>query len=176
MRIGELTREAGVTRKALRYYEAQGLLTSRRTPSGYREFDTAAVEVVRAIRAGQRLGLKLEDLRDILVAVARGTKPCADLQRLIEGKRAAVRRRIDELRAFDEYLQGLTAPVGPDHGPQCPIISRVNAAESQRRSSTSSPRQREPASAPWLREPPSHEFSHDEPKDGVERRRKPRRL
>jgi len=130
MRIGELTREAGVTRKAVRYYEAHGFLASRRTPSGYREFDAAALEVVRAIRAGQRLGLKLEDLRDVLVAVASGTKPCADLRRLIEEKRAAIRRRIDELRAFDEYLQRLAAPVDVDDGPQCPIISRVNAAES----------------------------------------------
>lgn len=48
MRIGELTREAGVTRKAVRYYEAHGLLTSRRTPSGYRDFDADALEVVHS--------------------------------------------------------------------------------------------------------------------------------
>ncbi len=130
MRIGELTRETGVTRKAVRYYEAHGLLTSRRTPSGYRDFDTAALEVVRAIRAGQRLGLRLEDLRDVLVAVADGTKPCADLRQLIEEQRATIRRRIEELRAFDEYLQELSTSDDFENGSCCPIISRINAAES----------------------------------------------
>ena len=127
MRIGELTRRAGVTRKAVRYYEARGFLSSRRTRSGYREFDAAALQVLRAIRAGQRLGLKLKDLGDVVAAVANGTKPCADLRRLLEEQRSAVRQRIDELHAFDEYLQKLEVTVDPDGGAECPIIARINA-------------------------------------------------
>jgi DNA-binding transcriptional MerR regulator len=133
MRVGQLTREAGITSKAVRYYEARGFLTSRRSPAGYREFGAEAVAVVRAIQAGRRLGFKLEDLRDVLVAVARGTKPCADLQRLIDEKRKVVRRRVRELLAFDRYLESLAIPTeGPIDDSPCPILSRVMHDAEQR--------------------------------------------
>ncbi len=35
MRIGELARRSGVSERSLRYYEAQGLLSSERTPGGH---------------------------------------------------------------------------------------------------------------------------------------------
>ena len=38
MRIGELSRRAGVSQRALRYYEEQGLLRPARRSSGYREY------------------------------------------------------------------------------------------------------------------------------------------
>lgn len=50
MRIGELAHRAGVSTRALRYYEEQGLLTSERTPSGQRIYAEAAVERVRLIQ------------------------------------------------------------------------------------------------------------------------------
>ena len=39
MRISDLAAEAGVTVKAVRYYEAQGLLKPRREANGYRAYD-----------------------------------------------------------------------------------------------------------------------------------------
>jgi DNA-binding transcriptional MerR regulator len=38
MKIGELAREAGVTVKAVRYYESLGLLGAARLGNGYRDF------------------------------------------------------------------------------------------------------------------------------------------
>ncbi|KAB7845027.1 MerR family transcriptional regulator [Streptomyces mobaraensis] len=49
MRIGELSRRTGVSERALRYYEQQGLLTSERTAGGHREFGEAAVDRVVCI-------------------------------------------------------------------------------------------------------------------------------
>ncbi len=43
MRIGELAREAGVTVKAVRYYESLGLLDAARLGNGYRCADGGAV-------------------------------------------------------------------------------------------------------------------------------------
>ena len=50
MRIGEVARQAGVSTRALRYYEEQGLLASERTPSGQREYAASAVERVRLVQ------------------------------------------------------------------------------------------------------------------------------
>lgn len=50
MRIGELARRAGVTNKAVRYYERLGLVSSPRSANGYREYDDHHVRVVVEIR------------------------------------------------------------------------------------------------------------------------------
>ncbi|MFJ9855504.1 MerR family transcriptional regulator [Streptomyces sp. NPDC101150] len=64
MRIGEAAAAAGTTPRALRLYEARGLLRPPpRTASGQREYGSAEVARVRAIRSLLALGLTLEDLR-----------------------------------------------------------------------------------------------------------------
>lgn len=50
MRIGELAKRTGVSSRSLRYYEAQGLLTSVRSEAGQRHYSDAEVERVSLIR------------------------------------------------------------------------------------------------------------------------------
>jgi DNA-binding transcriptional MerR regulator len=66
-RIGELAALSGVTPRALRLYEARGLLAEpQRTESGYRLYGTA--ELVRAIRIRRlrALGMSLEQIAGVL--------------------------------------------------------------------------------------------------------------
>lgn len=51
MRIGELAKEAGVSVRVLRHYEAQGLISSRRQANGYRAYTASTIETVGHIRA-----------------------------------------------------------------------------------------------------------------------------
>ncbi|WP_337249000.1 MerR family DNA-binding transcriptional regulator [Leucobacter chromiireducens] len=57
MRIGELARRAGVSVKAVRYYEEIGLLAPERDTNGYRDFDGADLRAVQEIRALAELGI-----------------------------------------------------------------------------------------------------------------------
>lgn len=50
MRISELAGRAGVTTKAVRYYERLGLIASPRASNGYREYSTEHLRVVQEIR------------------------------------------------------------------------------------------------------------------------------
>jgi MerR family copper efflux transcriptional regulator len=50
MRIGELARQAGVSVRVLRHYEAQGLIQSQRLANGYRDYPSATADQVRWIR------------------------------------------------------------------------------------------------------------------------------
>lgn len=61
MHITDLARQAGVTVKAVRYYEARGLLKPERAANGYREYDDRDVRVVREVRALQSLGLTADE-------------------------------------------------------------------------------------------------------------------
>ena len=125
MRIGQLAARVGITEKALRYYEARGLLKADRNSAGYREFDERAIDVVAAIRAGQKIGLRLEELRDVLDHVQKGVKPCATLRALIAKQRNEVSDRIAELRRFDAYLASLEGAQPASDDAECPILARA---------------------------------------------------
>ncbi|SDP36596.1 DNA-binding transcriptional regulator, MerR family [Nakamurella panacisegetis] len=57
MRIGELSARTGVSQRSLRYYEQQGLLSSRRAASGQRHFEDAHVIRVHLIQEFLAAGL-----------------------------------------------------------------------------------------------------------------------
>lgn len=75
MRIGELADATGASTRALRYYEAEGLVVPRRLPNGYREYDDYLVDRVRQIRGLLDAGLPTRIIRQIL--------PCLDTPRTI---------------------------------------------------------------------------------------------
>ena len=76
MRIGTLAARTGVSTRMLRYYEEQGLLTSRRGANGYREFGEADVERVRSVRSLIASGLPTR-----LVAVVLGVEGAGEATR-----------------------------------------------------------------------------------------------
>ncbi|HUQ60453.1 MerR family transcriptional regulator [Lentzea sp.] len=112
MRIGELSKATGVSSRALRYYEQQGLLRSERRSNGYREYVPESVEVVAFVQDLFRAGLSSDVVRDILPC-AQGEHPRGDCAALL----ARVRQVRDELlrqeqhiaerrRRLDAYLDG----------------------------------------------------------------------
>ena len=67
--IGEIAKRSGVSRKALRLYEAQGILpTPRRTAAGYRVYAEIDLHRLEFIREAKTLGLTLEAIRELIVA------------------------------------------------------------------------------------------------------------
>jgi DNA-binding transcriptional MerR regulator len=70
VRIGELSERTGTSRRLLRYYEEQGLITSQRRANGYRDFDGRLVDRVRQIRELLDTGLPTRIIKQIL--------PCLD--------------------------------------------------------------------------------------------------
>ncbi|MEK8227594.1 MerR family transcriptional regulator [Oerskovia sp. M15] len=72
MRIGEVAHRAGVSTRALRYYEEQGLLTSSRTPSGQRSYPESAVERVQLIQQFFTAGLSSRTILQLLPCVDSG--------------------------------------------------------------------------------------------------------
>lgn len=98
MRIGEVAERAGVTTKTLRYYESIGLLPSaERTASGYRSYDTEALERVRFIRDAQASGLSLTEIQSVVELKAHGHRSC-------EHTRSLLHRHLDEIDAQIERL------------------------------------------------------------------------
>ncbi len=73
--MGELAHRTGTTVRALRYYEAAGLVVPRRLGNGYREYAPVAVRLVEQIRTLTALGFSVEETRPFVEAMADGDGP-----------------------------------------------------------------------------------------------------
>jgi len=72
MHIKDLAQRAGVTVRAVRYYESRGLITPRREANGYRAYDDADVHVVREVRALLSLGMTAEETHPFVECLRAG--------------------------------------------------------------------------------------------------------
>lgn len=105
MPIGELARRAGVAASALRFYEAQGLIQGGRSAGGRRQYPRHVLRRVAFLRAGQRVGLSLEELRQALAALPDNRTPTrADWERLARGWQALLDARLAQLQRLRDQL------------------------------------------------------------------------
>ena len=66
MKIGELSKLSQISIRMLRYYEEAGLLSPKRTVSGYRQFEIEDIDRVKLIHKLNSAGLTLKVIRKIL--------------------------------------------------------------------------------------------------------------
>ena len=67
VKINEVERKAGITKKNIRFYEEQGLISPRRnSENGYREYGDEEVHVLRRIKLLRKLGIPIEEIRQML--------------------------------------------------------------------------------------------------------------
>ncbi|MFS8204011.1 MerR family transcriptional regulator [Streptomyces sp. CWNU-52B] len=96
MRIGEVARRSGVSVRALRYYEEQGLLASGRSPGGQREYAEGAVDRVRILQQLYAAGLPSRRIAELLPCI--DSDATSDHQRaMLEAEHARIRQQIDQL-------------------------------------------------------------------------------
>jgi DNA-binding transcriptional MerR regulator/peroxiredoxin len=106
MRVGELARRTGTTVRALRYYEAAGLVVPRRESNGYREYEPIAVDLVRQIRELTALGLSVEETRPFVESLADGQEAdvCAAAVATYRSAINGLQERIGRLTAQRDNL------------------------------------------------------------------------
>lgn len=63
MRISDVEKQTGLTRKTIRFYEAKGLLTVGRSDNSYRDYDEAVVAELRRIVILRKAGISLSDVQ-----------------------------------------------------------------------------------------------------------------
>ena len=64
MKINEVERLIGITKKNIRFYEEQGLLTpNRNKENGYRDYNEDDIRTLEQIKLLRKLGLPLDEIR-----------------------------------------------------------------------------------------------------------------
>jgi MerR family transcriptional regulator, redox-sensitive transcriptional activator SoxR len=106
--VGQVSARSGVAPSALRFYERQGLITSDRTIGNQRRYHGDVLCRVAMIRACQRVGLSIADIRTALAELPAGQVPGPeDWDRLSQRLQRELHDRIDDLnRALHELTGG----------------------------------------------------------------------
>lgn len=108
LRIGEAAVAAGLEPSAIRYYEAHDVVPApHRTDAGYRDYDDAAVDLLRFVRRLRSLELPLDDVKEIVSLRTRGEPPCSQVREAMAREAAAIQKRIDDLLNLREELSRL---------------------------------------------------------------------
>jgi MerR family redox-sensitive transcriptional activator SoxR len=103
--IGELSARSGVAASALRFYEAQGLIESRRTDGNQRRYDRTTLRRVAFVQAGRAAGIPLADIAAALDGLPSGRKPAReDWERLSRAWKQDLEARIGTLEALRDRL------------------------------------------------------------------------
>jgi len=106
MRTGEVAESAGVSVRALRYYEEQGLVIADRSPSGHRQYAESAVERVKFIQLLYSAGLGSKAILQVLPFLTLSSRPHGMTQRL-KDERDRIRTQIDDLTRAHDRLNEL---------------------------------------------------------------------
>ena len=103
--VGQIAERAGVAVSALHFYERNGLITSTRNTGNQRRYARDTLRRVAFIRASQRVGIPLAEIRDALGALPRQRTPDAqDWAELANHWRTRLNENIDQLTRLRDDL------------------------------------------------------------------------
>lgn len=103
--VGQVSARSGAAVSALHFYEAKGLISSRRTSGNQRRYGRDALRRVAFIRAAQRVGIPLATIREALSELPEGRTPTReDWARLSEVWRSELDQRIAQLHRLRDHL------------------------------------------------------------------------
>jgi MerR family transcriptional regulator, redox-sensitive transcriptional activator SoxR len=108
--VGELAARSGVATSALRFYEREGLIRSRRTSGNQRRYSRDTLRRVAFIRTSQRLGIPLATIGEVLGLLPDDRTPTReDWTRISERWRSDLDERI---RTLERLRDNLTDCIG----------------------------------------------------------------
>ena len=105
--IGAMSERTGVATSALRFYEAEGLISATRSDGGQRRYARDVLRRVSFILVAQQVGLTLEEIREALGSLPENRTPNQkDWQRLSNSWRPRIDARISMLERLRDRLGG----------------------------------------------------------------------
>lgn len=129
--IGRLAKAAGVGVPTLRYYERRALLENpQRTPSGYREYPSGTVQVIRFIKRAQDLGFTLGEIEELIALRDGNGRRRTEVRQLAEARMRDIDQKLLHLQAIRDALSTLveSCACGQKH-PTCPILEAFEDSE-----------------------------------------------
>ncbi len=105
--IGKVAEAAGVSVETIRYYQREGILAvPSRSQSGWREYDDRCLHTIAYIKQGQRLGLSLAEIKQLLRNVRNDGSFCLQVRTVSRERLVKIEREIRELLHMRREVRG----------------------------------------------------------------------
>lgn len=124
MYIGKVAQLSGTTIKAIRHYEAIGLLPTPQRRGQYRVYSEQSVELLMFIKCAQQLGFKLKELQEILRGSQGDALPWERADRAIASKKRELAAQIAKLQSVQAGLLEFESQLKEAHG-HCSSMSSI---------------------------------------------------
>jgi MerR family transcriptional regulator, copper efflux regulator len=99
MRIGELSKKAGISTSRIRFYEKHDIVPKViRGDNGYRDYPDTAVKMLTLIDTAQRLGFSLNEIRDALSEAAPNFPSKAAMVKALRSKLESIDQHIERVQ------------------------------------------------------------------------------
>jgi MerR family transcriptional regulator, redox-sensitive transcriptional activator SoxR len=121
MTIGAIAARAGRRPSSIRYYEQIGLLPQPDRVSGRRVYGPDTVRILAVIETGQRAGLTLDEIRDLLSAPDGGQAAVERLREVAVRKLPEVRELIERTEIVRDWLEAAARCECPTLD-ECPLF------------------------------------------------------
>ncbi|WP_076591174.1 redox-sensitive transcriptional activator SoxR [Herminiimonas arsenitoxidans] len=103
--VGEVAERSGIAVSAIHFYEAKGLITSRRNPGNQRRYTRDVLRRVAIIKVAQRVGIPLASIGEALATLPEGRTPTAkDWEKLSVRWKAELDERIAKMVQLRDQL------------------------------------------------------------------------
>lgn len=99
MKINEAAEQAGLSKRAVKYYEEQGLLHIRKDTNGYRNYTVEDINTLKEISAYRKLGIGISSIRTLLSGADTQL-----LEHIYEEKKALSLENQKELEALRQFM------------------------------------------------------------------------
>ena len=127
MKIGELATKAGVTNRAIRYYEELKLIKSDRLANNYREYTKDALDKVKFISRAKKLGFSIDECSSLISLFNNETRKSYEVRQLAISKNNKLKKQIKELKDLQKSLEWLIKKCPGNDKPNCPILDELSS-------------------------------------------------
>jgi MerR family transcriptional regulator, copper efflux regulator len=108
MLIGELSKQTGVSKDTLRFYEKLGLIVASEIEAGsrlYKDFDEDTIQRLTIIKQGQSLGFTLNEMKELADVWTSSTMPKREQLRIVENKLGQITEKLHHLSEIQKFLK-----------------------------------------------------------------------
>ena len=122
MNIGKASSQSGLPSRTIRYYEDIGFIKPERRDSGYRDFSSDDVELLKFVRGARAHGFTIEECRKLLSLYLDQSRTSAQVKKFALAKVEGIDAEIAKLKARRKELLAMARRCNGDDTAECAIL------------------------------------------------------